>query len=316
MEPFLATLTLVVLSPALAELTTSSTLLVNFITPGTFFLLVIFAYGLPVLVIREVATRYHLNYIGLFFLGIAFGIYSEGLIAKTLILSNGLPAPEYNNYGYILGVSIPFAVAISIWHAVAAVVLPIYATHHLFPQKKSIPWLPKWLSILLGCTLILVGVANVLHPNKGTVGSLTSVVTLLMMMALSVIVGLKLGKKTIVIQETSTDKNIKPFILGLLAIIYFSFTFLAQDHLPVIIFLLILAGAVYVYYKKFASWVTTDQGIILFGCGFYLQQAVIALFLRLTQGVTSIFSAVIPLLIFIIMISFFVRKISKKSLNV
>ncbi len=313
----LALLTLILLSSALPELTTSSTLLADFLRPSTFLLLALLGYGIPVLILRELAIRFHLNYLGIFYFGIAFGLYSEGFIAKTLILSTALPSAAYNNYGYYFGLSIPFALAISIWHALASVVLPIFFTHSLFPEKKSDPWLPKWLSTLLGLALagVGIGIANFLNPNIKIAGTLPALTLLLSSIFILIFLGFHYGKRTLVTQNEAKAlpllkplQPLQPFYLGFLTIFYFAFNLVAWLHLPILIFFGLLIASVYYYYKKYSPQVTTERDYLLFGLGFYVQQTLLAIVLRLIFGGFSTIVSIIPLFIFMAITIFYVRK--------
>src|SRR5215510_2761979 len=112
-----AVFTLMLLSPVLAELLTASIPIVQFLSPGTFIFLLTLGYGIPVLLIRELAVRWQITSAGIFILGIAYGILNEGFWAKTFLLDSDLPLPGFGHYGYILGISFPWAVTISFWHA-------------------------------------------------------------------------------------------------------------------------------------------------------------------------------------------------------
>jgi hypothetical protein len=79
-----ALLTLVFLAPILTEVVSGNTPAHALLDPRvTLFLLV--AYGLPLLVVRELQLRWQLSNFGVFLLGLAYGIWNEGLLAQTLI---------------------------------------------------------------------------------------------------------------------------------------------------------------------------------------------------------------------------------------
>ena len=315
----LALLTLILLSSALPELTTSSTLSSDFFRPSVFFILLIFGYGIPILLIRECAVRFHLNYFGLFLFGIAFGLYSEGFIAKTLILSTSLPSAAYNNYGYYFGVSIPFAIAISIWHAIASVVLPVFFTHHLFPEKRGVTWLPKWLTILFSFGIMGIGIANLLNPNIRVAGTIPALVLLLSSMLILIFLGFRYGKRVLPERQKSVPsypvKPLRPFYIGFFTIFYFAFNFVAVLHLPVVIFCGLLIASIYYYYKKYSPQIITEGDYLMFGFGFYVQQALLAILIRLMGGGLSATASITPLFIFIAITIFYVRKRTKVASN-
>src|SRR5262245_17680889 len=130
-------LLLIILSPILAELLTASTPVTVFVAPATLALFLFLGYGIPVLLIREFAVRIHAWVGGLLTLGFAYGIYNEGLLAKTIIQKTQLPLNGFDNYGYVLGLSVPWMVVIGLWHATAAVLYPILICQMLFPAERQ-----------------------------------------------------------------------------------------------------------------------------------------------------------------------------------
>jgi hypothetical protein len=135
-------LLLIVLSPFLAEIISGATPLPQFFLPGIFFGYVLGLYGLQVLVIREVAIRWKLGLLGLWCLGLVYGLYNEGLRTETLFYPLPAPLEEFFAYGVVGGVRVPFTVWISAWHGLFSVVTPILLVEYLFPDKARQPWLP------------------------------------------------------------------------------------------------------------------------------------------------------------------------------
>ncbi len=114
-------LSLMILSPLLAEVLSSNVSLGAFLNPPNLFLLITLGYGIPVLIIRELAVRRQLGLQGLLLLGVAYGIYNEGFIAKTFLLACNVPLEQFNGYGMLLGIGVPWAILISSWHALFSV---------------------------------------------------------------------------------------------------------------------------------------------------------------------------------------------------
>jgi hypothetical protein len=72
----------------LAEVLSENVPLLSYLQPLPF-LLVTVTYGVPVVLIRELAVARELNTIGLVLLGSAYGILNEGVLAKTLTQPGG-----------------------------------------------------------------------------------------------------------------------------------------------------------------------------------------------------------------------------------
>jgi len=77
-----ALITLLLLSPVLAELLSGSAPPAEFFTPFALVFLT-FWYGVGAILCRELSIRWGSGLIGLFLLGAAFGILEEGILIKT-----------------------------------------------------------------------------------------------------------------------------------------------------------------------------------------------------------------------------------------
>jgi hypothetical protein len=119
-----ALLTLVFSAPILTEIVSGNTPAHGLLDPriGLFLFM---AYSLPLLVIRELTLRWRLTTLGVFPLGLAYGIWNEGLLAQTLIRFEQLPIDKFDRYIYAAGFNFSWAAMIVPWHALLAVVFPL-----------------------------------------------------------------------------------------------------------------------------------------------------------------------------------------------
>ncbi|TDD22691.1 hypothetical protein [Nonomuraea diastatica] len=136
-------LLLMVLSPLLAEVFSGSMPATDFFQPGMFFPFTVFVYGLPILVLREVATRTKTGLLGLWCLGMVYGLYNEGLISETLFHPLDPANDAYGTLGVVAGLRIPWILYILPWHGLFSLLTPVLLTHLLFPKQADQPWLPK-----------------------------------------------------------------------------------------------------------------------------------------------------------------------------
>ncbi len=284
---FKPAIVLVIIATVLPELLTGSSSFSAFFNP-VILLILFLGYGVAVLVVREIAVRYNVTFGGIFILGFAFSLFNEGLIAKTLIRFNELPVGQYDNYGYLLGISFPFTFAIGFWHALSSVLMPILLTYWLYPQKSNQPWLSKKMVAIFGAVLLFLasamflgeeGIRNVLQQNT----SLQLAVFLGMML-----VSFLLAKRPTQLpngNETPIVLTLKPVWLGVS--LFFPFFLLlsvvADKKLPLIVFFLSLFLIVWGYYKilKRKGWFT-QNGLLLFGLGSYIQNTVMGMIAALT----------------------------------
>lgn len=134
-------LVLVLLTPGIPELLTSSTPLGALtINPGGFLvnlLLDIGLYTMGALLIREVSIVWGRGWPSILLLGAAYGIAEEGLAVHTFFQSGGAPVGVLGTYGHYLGVNWVWAVGLTLFHAVYSIALPIFLLHSLFPRLEG-----------------------------------------------------------------------------------------------------------------------------------------------------------------------------------
>ena len=87
-------------------------------------------------------------------MGLAYSIFNEGIIAKTLFF--GPPGGGMHAYDafYFAGIHVVWTVIISTWHALHAMVFPIALVSALFPTVRQEPWL----SMPVRVTLLVIWV--------------------------------------------------------------------------------------------------------------------------------------------------------------
>jgi hypothetical protein len=158
-KPILA---LMVLAPLLAEVFSGSMPVTMFLQPGMFLAFTIFVYGLPILVLREVAVRRGYGLLGLYALGMIYGLFNEGLISETLYHPLDPHDPTYADYGLLAGLRIPLMSYLLPWHGLFSMITPVLVVDLLFPRKAGRPWLPIWALWVLGVVTGGLGLARFL----------------------------------------------------------------------------------------------------------------------------------------------------------
>ncbi len=137
-------------SIAFTELLSGNMVLPVFAHPVTLVLLCV-VYGFPALLARDLIIRRRLGLPSLLLLGLAYGIYNEGIVAKTLMLEDKVPIGAFDHYGFALGLNWSWATIILPWHAMHSIVFPIAINDMLFPNERNVRWLGD-----RGCRLILL----------------------------------------------------------------------------------------------------------------------------------------------------------------
>lgn len=140
-------------TPLLTELLTNNIPARHLLKPNTFLLFATIVYG-PVLLLRELAIRWRLGLIGYIVLGFVYGVYNEGLLAKT-IFQTQLPNPSFNNYGVLWGINFTWATVIIIFHAFYAFLFPLLIINYFFPSAARKPWLKKRVWVALSAVLLM-----------------------------------------------------------------------------------------------------------------------------------------------------------------
>ena len=158
---------LVLIASILPELLSGSTPPQAFLDPAVFSFC-IFAYGIPVLLIRDFAHRHSLGLTGLFLLGLGYGIINEALLAKTVFRSVDVPVDIFDGYGFVAGLQWAWAGFILPWHAMASVILPIVLTHRSFPETATQTWLGRKTAVIIA--LVMVGLISVFFLLEDTTG--------------------------------------------------------------------------------------------------------------------------------------------------
>lgn len=312
---FKPALCLVLIATVLPELLTGSSPISSFLSPFHLIILLL-GYGVTVLLVREIAVRNNLSFGGIFILGFAFGVFNEGLLAKTLIRASELPVSQYNNYGYFLGVSFPFTVAISFWHALASVLTPILLVYWLYPENSTRPWLNKKFTAAL--IVIILALGSVMLLGKEIVKGTPLQLTILLGLMLASFLIARRFTPTANTGETPANLNLKPMWLG--ASLFFTYFLLlvsiAGKKFPLILFFAAFFLIVWLYYKilKRNGWLT-KKNLILFGIGNYLQNTVMATLLAFTVPATLIERAATGVVAGILLI-WLAKKIKKSSANI
>jgi hypothetical protein len=153
-------LLLMLLSPLLAEVISGGTPITRFAMPGVLLPYVTLVYGIPVLVLREVAARRGYGPLGLWCLGALYGLYNEGLLAETIFHPFATPVAPFDTYGLLAHVRLPFVVWIAAWHGVFSVLTPVVIVEHRLPRRD--PWLPAWATWTLAALCLTAAGAHFL----------------------------------------------------------------------------------------------------------------------------------------------------------
>ena len=134
-------------------------------------------YGLMLLVIEDLVSRYSLDYRKLFLIGLIYGILEEGFLALT----NELPNQGFVGFGRYYGLNVPWAIITSEIHAIYTVVLTFIIVDLIIPREKMGPVLSKWqyVPVLAYLAILYLFVPNYLIEIASTRSSFASFAVLM-----------------------------------------------------------------------------------------------------------------------------------------
>jgi len=165
-------LTLTLITPFLTEVLTTNMSVMTMLRPRVLIAMMTIGYGFAVLLLREQAVRMRAGAISILLLGLIYGIYNEGIIAKTFLRVHGVPINSFDSYGLYEGMETGWAIAISTWHAFFAFLFPIVIVYSLFPEEREEPWLGRIaFMVLAAVTLALSCVVFLGKSDKNISGT-------------------------------------------------------------------------------------------------------------------------------------------------
>jgi len=167
-------LVLFLLSPTIGELLSSSSPPSEFFQPFTFLLLASL-YGSGALLVRELAQRWGKGWPSVLLLGAAYGIVEEGLAVKSFFDPGWVDLGPLAVYGRWAGVNWVWSLALTIYHAVFSIGVPILLVGLMFPAQRNRAWLTRrgltLIAALFAAITIFIDLA--LTPYRPPLASLT-----------------------------------------------------------------------------------------------------------------------------------------------
>jgi len=199
-----------------------------------YFILQVISYGIPALIMRELAVRWKLGLSGIFILGLGYGIFNEGLLARTFFLETPSFFPEYAYYG---GINFAWASFAAIWHSLHAILYPIVLAHLLYPKSSK----EQWFSNKTTCILLIV---SILESTFLYFGSGNSNISSFIILWLAILIFAAISRKfTNPISEGRPKFSKSAFLLGVVTVpLYLVLIVITKTSLPFLIYLVILVA--------------------------------------------------------------------------
>lgn len=304
-------LMLILITPFLTELLSGNMTLASILNPLNFLALVVIGYSLPVLAIRELAVRWNLSFFGIFITGLAYGIYNEGILAKTLMLQTNVPLPGFDNYIYHFGINFSWMPVILVWHALHSMLFPVLLTYFFFPNQASQPWLSKKTTILMLIpAVVLVVVAFFKDASSGIVGTFPQFLFFTVVMLVIFYIAKIFKKKP---GEMANQSVMPPIVAGFLIIPFFlaALSFLADKKVNPFFFYGYLSFIVLFFLFLLRNARRDLHKLLFVGLGMYIASAIFGLIGQANRG--NFLEVVVELAFILIFIVLILK--SRKTIN-
>ena len=144
--------------PAISvELLTGNTPLSTYLSPITFIITNI-TYGGALLLIRETVVRWGKGFPSILILALGYGTLCEALSTKGFFDPHfySVVADKLEGFGRVCGINVPWALNITVVHAVFSILMPYFIISAIFPGRD------RWIGNKLYVTLLLALIAETL----------------------------------------------------------------------------------------------------------------------------------------------------------
>ncbi len=162
---------LLFIAPVCGELLSGHQTPLGFLNPLNFVLTAL-PYGCGALLCRELTVRWGKSKLSLGLLAIAYGLYEEGIVARSIFNPNwDEESSAFLTYGHHFGVNWNYAEVLVHFHVLVSIMAGVLLTEALYPARRNERWLSR--RGTLGCGLVLACWAPVfllfVHYNPGAI---------------------------------------------------------------------------------------------------------------------------------------------------
>jgi len=168
--------TLLFLAPLLGELVSGHQSLFQFVNPISFVLLAL-PYGFGAILCRELMVRWRKGWLGLLLLALAYGIYEEALVARSIWDPHWAELGAIGDYSFWHGVTWTYAAVLLHFHVTVSIGASIVLTHLIHPNRRHDVWLSSSQLMLCAVGLVLwMPALMLLHPFRPPLWAITAAV--------------------------------------------------------------------------------------------------------------------------------------------
>ncbi|MBI9050169.1 MAG: hypothetical protein JEZ00_12160 [Anaerolineaceae bacterium] len=133
---------LLFIAPILGELVSGHQPPLEFFNPLVFIILAL-PYGFGALICRELMIRWKTGRFALIFLGLAYGLYEEAIVVRSMFNPNWLELESLQGYGHSFGISWTYSEMLLQFHVLISIYASILLAELLYPERRDELWLGK-----------------------------------------------------------------------------------------------------------------------------------------------------------------------------
>jgi len=141
---------LFLLAPMLAELLSGHQSPVEFFNPLSLILLSL-PYGCGALICRELVVRWHKGRLSLLLMGMAYGMYEEGIVVRSIFNPDWGELGSLAEYSHVEGVTWTYAELLIHFHAIVSITAGVMLVEMLYPERSHHPWISN--RVFAGCVI-------------------------------------------------------------------------------------------------------------------------------------------------------------------
>jgi hypothetical protein len=198
------------LSPLLGEVVSGYLSPLEVLNPLIFVITVV-PYGCGALIVRELLVRYRKGWISLVLLGLAFGLFFEGIVTRVLFNPNWEDLGALADYTHVHGFNWTLAVGIVHFQAVVSIICAVLLAEIIYPEQRDQSWIST--RTLVRCCVALPGWTLVIGAFVPFVPPLPGAFALVGLVGLLILLALTIPAEPLAPRPRSTS----PLVFGLIA---------------------------------------------------------------------------------------------------
>ncbi|MGD8454419.1 MAG: hypothetical protein PVJ57_21610 [Phycisphaerae bacterium] len=147
-------LALLLLAPLLGELVSGHMGPAEFFNPLAFVIMAL-PYGFGAVLVRELLIRWDKRWPSLVLLGLAYGVYEEAIVVRSIFNADWHELTPGVSYGYVGGVHAGYGLMLLHFHLVVSIGASILLAHVLYRERRKQPWLGRGMLVACAAGLLL-----------------------------------------------------------------------------------------------------------------------------------------------------------------